>query len=109
MRHACETRALFATEVHFKLGSRVADFKRVKYFVPTVVCAMAVLVIADANVPVAASQRDWDLSGRTLVGGRTAADVVVWLDAPGAPRRPQPLKGRTPQGSGSRRTLHGSG
>jgi plastocyanin len=62
----------------------------VRYVVSALVCAIAVLVIADAAVPLAASQRDWDLAGRTRVGGRTAADVVVWLDAPGALRRPQP-------------------
>ena len=51
---------------------------------------MAALALAGPNVSIVAHQRDVDVSGRAFVGGRPLADVVVWLDAPGAPRRPQP-------------------
>jgi len=85
-----KSRALPATDVAFKIGSCAADFRRVKYFVPALVCALAVFVVADVSVTLAGQPHDWDLSGRTVVGGRAAGDVVVWLDASGAPRRPQP-------------------
>jgi plastocyanin len=51
------------------------------------VCAAAVMQLP--GVTAAASQPGDTITGRAVVNGRPAADVVVWLDAPGAPRVPE--------------------
>ena len=57
-----------------------------------VLATVCVASFAGLSGPVAgitAAQRAVDLVGRVAAGGRPLADVVVWLDAPGAPREPQ--------------------
>jgi plastocyanin len=53
-----------------------------------IVCAAAVMR-PPGVIAVAAGQAEDTVLGRAVVGGRPAADVVVWLDAPGAPRTPE--------------------
>jgi plastocyanin len=52
------------------------------------VCAAGVMHLSGASA-IAATQAEDTLTGRAEVNGRPAADVVVWLDAPGAPRTPE--------------------
>jgi plastocyanin len=52
-------------------------------------CVASLVGLAGGNAGVAAGQRDAVLVGRVAAGGRPAPDVVVWLDAPGAPREPR--------------------
>jgi plastocyanin len=51
------------------------------------ICAVGVLSLVLTHANVAADPRAGVLQGRIKVGARPSADVVVWLDAPGAPRR----------------------
>lgn len=55
------------------------------------VCAAGVMGLP-AAAERAAAQTVTALAGRAEVGGRPAADVVVWLDAPGAPRTQEPAR-----------------
>ena len=52
-------------------------------------CVASLMGVAGGGAGVLAGQRDADLVGRVGAGGRPLADVVVWLDAPGAPREPR--------------------
>jgi plastocyanin len=52
----------------------------------TAVCVAGLVQLAGISIGRAAA-REMDLGGRALTGGKPTADVVVWLDAPGAPRR----------------------
>jgi plastocyanin len=52
------------------------------------VCAAGVMHLPGVTAIVAGQSED-AVAGRAFVGGRPAADVVVWLDAPGAPRTPE--------------------
>jgi plastocyanin len=54
-------------------------------------CVASLVVVAGGGVAVVAGQREGDVVGRVAAGGRPMADVVVWLDAPGAPREPRTL------------------
>jgi plastocyanin len=48
--------------------------------------ALAALVVWMASHAAAATSERDSLTGRAIVGGKPVADVVVWLDAPAAPR-----------------------
>jgi plastocyanin len=48
-------------------------------------CGMVAALMTAAPNPQAAAERT-AVAGHALAGGRPAADVVVWLDAPAAPR-----------------------
>jgi plastocyanin len=52
------------------------------------VCAAGVMHLPGMTA-IAAGQSEDAVAGRAFVSGRPAADVVVWLDAPGAPRTPE--------------------
>lgn len=49
-------------------------------------CVASLMGVAGGGAGALAGQRDAELVGRVGAGGRPVADVVVWLDAPGAPR-----------------------
>jgi plastocyanin len=53
------------------------------------VCVAGLGVLSGSVAGITAAQRAVDLVGRVAAGDRPLADVVVWLDAPGAPREPQ--------------------
>ncbi len=50
-----------------------------------IVCLAGAIALPGMTA-LAARQADYTVTGRVDVSGRPAADVVVWLDAPGAPR-----------------------
>jgi plastocyanin len=52
------------------------------------VCAAGVMHLPGTTA-IGAAQSEDKVTGRAVVSGRPAADVVVWLDAPGAPRAPE--------------------
>jgi plastocyanin len=52
-------------------------------------CVAGLTGLADGSAGVAARAAASDLVGRVTAGGKPVADVVVWLEAPGAPREPQ--------------------
>ena len=52
-------------------------------------CVASLMGVAGGGAGVLAGPRAADLVGRVGAGGRPVADVVVWLDAPGAPREPR--------------------
>jgi plastocyanin len=52
------------------------------------VCVVGAMRLSGAGA-IAASQPENAVKGRAEVAGRPAADVVVWLDAPGAPATPE--------------------
>ena len=52
------------------------------------VCAAGVFPLCGAHT-FAAAQSEETVTGHAVVSGRPAADVVVWLDAPNAPRTPE--------------------
>jgi plastocyanin len=60
-----------------------------RHFVLTTTSVACVLGLAGGDASVAVRAAAADLVGRVAAGGKPAAEVVVWLDAPGAPREPQ--------------------
>lgn len=56
-----------------------------RYLLLASVCAASLLQLPGMAI-VSASAAQGTVTGRAEVGGRPVADVVVWLDAPGAPR-----------------------
>ncbi len=50
------------------------------------IVSVAGAISLQGGTALAATQPDHKITGRAEVSGRPAADVVVWLDAPGAPR-----------------------
>jgi plastocyanin len=56
-----------------------------RHILLAIVCVAGAIALPGATA-LAARQADNKVAGRVDVSGRPAADVVVWLDAPGAPR-----------------------